>query len=420
MNYTKYSYSITITDQIGDIIENRGGVYYERKMNAWGRARDSQKLYYTTTNPFGSGSDIRRGYTFHEHLEEFNLINMNGRLYDPVLGRMLSPDNYIQAPENTQSYNRYSYCVNNPLKYTDPTGEVFGFDDAIIIGAAIYSGYQAGSAVNGGKDIGKWDWNAKTFGSIALGAGTALIGGYGAAGIVAGGGAMSGTLAIVAGSYTSSVGMHIATGGQSKVSIGFGAGSYNVDDNSFDGIWNWGDNSGLENLGYSLGALANLSDVTNVIDGFTHWEEKLAAKSKAYMDKWTKDNPNAQVDAASLHVNGGTRSYPSYFGNNPRWWNPILKNGNGAWADYMGMVEDWGWKEYPGYLHDAEYIEMGINKGAKFLLGSWKTYGADIRLTGRTLYLSLKHRSPFDLGISGLLGVSAIQKVPYGWAIRKP
>jgi hypothetical protein len=86
----------------------------------------------------------------------------------------------------------------------------------------------------------------------------------------------------------------------------------------------------------------------------------------------------------------------------------------------MGMVEDWGWKEYPGYLHDAEYIEMGINKGAKFLLGSWKTYGADIRLTGRTLYLSLKHRSPFDLGISGLLGVSAILKAPYGWAIRKP
>ncbi len=51
---------------------------------------------------------------------------MNARLYDPVLGRMLSPDNYIQAADNTQSYNRYSYCWNNPLKYTDPSGNVLG------------------------------------------------------------------------------------------------------------------------------------------------------------------------------------------------------------------------------------------------------------------------------------------------------
>lgn len=60
-----------------------------------------------------------------EHLYAFNLINMNGRFYDPILGRMLSPDNYVQAPGFTQSFNRYSYCLNNPLKYTDPTGEFF-------------------------------------------------------------------------------------------------------------------------------------------------------------------------------------------------------------------------------------------------------------------------------------------------------
>ncbi len=51
------------------------------------------------------------------------MINMNGRLYDPVMARMLSPDNHVQDPENTQNYNRYSYCMNNPLKYVDPTGE---------------------------------------------------------------------------------------------------------------------------------------------------------------------------------------------------------------------------------------------------------------------------------------------------------
>jgi RHS repeat-associated protein len=46
-------------------------------------------------------------------------------LYDPVVGRFLNPDNFVQDPANTQSYNRYSYCLNNPLKYTDPSGEAF-------------------------------------------------------------------------------------------------------------------------------------------------------------------------------------------------------------------------------------------------------------------------------------------------------
>ncbi|CAC9424010.1 hypothetical protein [uncultured Gammaproteobacteria bacterium] len=49
-------------------------------------------------------------------------IHMNGRVYDPQIGRFLSADPYIQAPYNTQSYNRYSYVMNNPLKYTDPSG----------------------------------------------------------------------------------------------------------------------------------------------------------------------------------------------------------------------------------------------------------------------------------------------------------
>lgn len=48
-----------------------------------------------------------------------------GRLYDPVIARFFSPDNFVQAPEFTQSYNRYSYCLNNPLQYTDPSGEIF-------------------------------------------------------------------------------------------------------------------------------------------------------------------------------------------------------------------------------------------------------------------------------------------------------
>ncbi|MCQ2975739.1 MAG: RHS repeat-associated core domain-containing protein [Bacteroidales bacterium] len=69
------------------------------------------------------GYNIPRGYTMHEHLDEFGLINMNARLYDPYIARFLSPDPYIQDPEYSQNFNRYSYCLNNPLKYTDPSGE---------------------------------------------------------------------------------------------------------------------------------------------------------------------------------------------------------------------------------------------------------------------------------------------------------
>ncbi len=45
------------------------------------------------------------------------------RTYDPAAGLFLSPDPYVQAPDNTQNLNRYSYCLNNPLRYVDPTGE---------------------------------------------------------------------------------------------------------------------------------------------------------------------------------------------------------------------------------------------------------------------------------------------------------
>ena len=65
---------------------------------------------------------VNRGYTGHEHLDAFKIINMNGRVYDPATGMFLSPDPVLQEGGNWLNYNRHSYCLNNPLKYTDPTG----------------------------------------------------------------------------------------------------------------------------------------------------------------------------------------------------------------------------------------------------------------------------------------------------------
>ncbi|MCG8520658.1 MAG: hypothetical protein MI744_00450, partial [Pseudomonadales bacterium] len=47
---------------------------------------------------------------------------MNGRVYDPTLGRFLSADPFVPHPTATQSFNHYSYVKNNPLSYTDPSG----------------------------------------------------------------------------------------------------------------------------------------------------------------------------------------------------------------------------------------------------------------------------------------------------------
>ncbi len=75
-----------------------------------------------------------RGFTGHEYLPFFNLYNMNGRLYDPLVGCFLSPDENVQMPDFTQNFNRYSYALNNPLKFTDPDGEFIFSLLAVITG----------------------------------------------------------------------------------------------------------------------------------------------------------------------------------------------------------------------------------------------------------------------------------------------
>jgi RHS repeat-associated protein len=107
---------------ITQITNSSGSVTQELSYDAWGRLRNPSTLAV-----YAPGSEptlfLGRGYTGHEHLPQFGLINMNARLYDPAVGRFLSPDPYVQFPDFSQSFNRYSYALNNPLKYTDLSGE---------------------------------------------------------------------------------------------------------------------------------------------------------------------------------------------------------------------------------------------------------------------------------------------------------
>ncbi len=111
------------TDNLGSVTMltyPNGTIAEEYSFDAWGRRRNPANWNdYVNVTP---SQFMIRGFTTHEHLDEVGIINMNGRIYDPVLGRFLQADNEVQNPDNLQNYNRYSYVMNNPLKYTDPSG----------------------------------------------------------------------------------------------------------------------------------------------------------------------------------------------------------------------------------------------------------------------------------------------------------
>ena len=127
-----------LKDNLGSwtAIVNSSGVVEQRlSYDAWGNLRNPD----TWSGSFTGTPMFDRGYTGHEHLYDFGLVNMNGRMYDPVTSSFLSVDQYVQSPENAQGFNRYAYCMNNPLRYVDPSGWLAGGG---------YTGYTPNSSAN--------------------------------------------------------------------------------------------------------------------------------------------------------------------------------------------------------------------------------------------------------------------------------
>lgn len=141
----------TVTDAAGALLNNKipfdpfGG----RRSQNWATDITTAEL-----NTIRSNEDERwsRGFTDHEMLNRTGFIHMNGRVYDPRIGRFVSADPIVQSPFHSQSYNRYSYVFGSPLTYTDPTGfmgaggaaadgyvgSAYGaeFDPSVVLGAA--------------------------------------------------------------------------------------------------------------------------------------------------------------------------------------------------------------------------------------------------------------------------------------------
>ncbi|GAB6013233.1 RHS repeat-associated core domain-containing protein [Viscerimonas tarda] len=225
-----------------------------------------------------------RGYTGHEHLPEFNLINMNGRVYDPVLGRFLSPDPYVQMPDFSQNFNRYTYCLNNPFKYVDPSGEIVWFVPVII--GAVIGAYSGGVMANSGQyNPTKWDYSSgKTWGYMLGGAAIGGVSGYLGASVASGGGFMANTMGIMVGSSFNSMGMATLSGGSLTPSISFGVASYNF------GTGKWGylgkkGNKWYEDVGYGAGAFANLADLGKAGNLLLNTEKKDIINHSAILDE---------------------------------------------------------------------------------------------------------------------------------------
>jgi RHS repeat-associated protein len=119
--YTRYFHK----DHLGSIatITDEAGIVVERlSYDAWGKRRSPDG----TDDPTGSiTSQTTRGFTGHEQLTEVGLVHMNGRVYDPLLGRFGTPDPMTESPYSTQGWNRYAYVGNSPLNFTDPSGFCF-------------------------------------------------------------------------------------------------------------------------------------------------------------------------------------------------------------------------------------------------------------------------------------------------------
>ena len=153
--YTDFQGSlIALVDESANVVEKYA-------YDPWGARRNPDDW---TQSDSRTSWILNRGYTGHEHLDAFGIINMNGRVYDPATAMFFSPDPYVQAPGNWLNYNRYGYCMGNPFKYTDPSGYWFGVDDLIVAGIGLVTGY-----VTYGIATGDWGWKA-----LAAGGATAV------------------------------------------------------------------------------------------------------------------------------------------------------------------------------------------------------------------------------------------------------
>ena len=222
-----------ITDHLGSIdaiADSSGALLYDLSFDAWGQRRAADSTFAIINTPATALTTLTpRGFTGHEMLDTVGLIHMNGRVYDPRLGRFTSADPIVQFPHYSQSFNHYSYVLNNPLNTIDPSGYL-SFKDVLKIGiatvAAAYTGGLAWHALAGAGGLFTTSATlaATTVSTISVGASVAAGAIAGATAGFVSGAILSGTLKGAAqGAFTGAVFGGIGAGFNAALNSGSAA-----------------------------------------------------------------------------------------------------------------------------------------------------------------------------------------------------
>ena len=309
-------------------------------------------------------------------------------------GIYYSPDPYVQDCTNPQNFNRYSYCLNNPLKYSDPSGE---FCVGAVIAGAVIGLYMGGTIANNSYNPIKWDYSSgKTWRYMGYGAIVGAASGYIGAEIATSGCAFANTTSIAMSSLINSVGTAAYTNGQTNIGICFGAFSIDLTNNKI-GFIGKKENKTIENVGYGLGALANVSDVliglspqkvdlvTEHSDGVGHSaivEEgstsggNLATPSGQVVDSESIISVGPyRTDGASWHWKRGHNSWNTYSNNSsehPIWRETLSVNRKtiNRYANYINSKVNNGRFHYSVELSSCvSHTSRALNMSGVFNIG---------------------------------------------------
>ena len=349
------------TDHLGSVVKivnEHGDAYFEAMYDAWGNQE-------VVTNTIG----FIRGYAGHEEMPEFGLVNMNARLYDPMLGRFLSPDNYVQMPEDSQNFNRYSYCLNNPLRYVDPSG-----NSAVLVGTIAFA------LLSSACETVMWHGD---FGSFALNFGVKMLGVAGGSAIGSVFGHTVGSVwneALRAGAHGLFNGfMNSANGGDFL--SGFAAGAVSSSAGSLaqcagmqkmgvivlstvtgclaSGIVEGGDGSAFLNgaeIGFNIGAF-------NHCNGFPDWYENENGELRWF----SSTEEELKVDGHLFKNMGHTLTR------------------NGMYYSLFGQIYKYGSPNYKA----VKLIDEGVMKTARWSAEQKSCSASNSKISGETLSVSL-------------------------------
>src|SRR5690606_16772663 len=302
----------TLTDSTGNVIANGGQLSFDpwgqrRNATAWSNLDSSQII--ANYGVFASlAPPTTRGFTNHEMADEVGIIHMNGRIYDPKLGRFLQADPFVQAPDDLQMYNRYSYVRNNPLNATDPSGyfsfkQIFSIAVVAIVSIATYGAASAWAAGT--------TWGATATGTLTMsgamaagamaGAAGGVVSGLIATGTLGGGlsgaafGALSGAafggIGAPALGPTARVGAHATAGGVLNVLQGgkFGHGFISAGFTKF-AITNWIDQIGSDDRDGILGRTAIASVTGGTVSELTGGKFANGAQTAAFAHLFNQES----------------------------------------------------------------------------------------------------------------------------------